>query len=153
MRWRFLKAFMILGCVATVACCFAPDLAQEETYPTAMLTLAVTHLVLRSPYRPLRLREVPLMLASLALAGLGAFYFRPEDEGLGFQVFVSLFAIAALGYGFFCSAVASDSALRSEVIAPTRRVSRLGLPGLDLGLVLAPFFFPYFWLRYLLRRG
>ena len=124
----------------------------QEVFPTSLITLPLAHLVFRSPYTKLRAWEFPLVLVSICSATAGAFLFTPDGEERqpGFQIFLAAFAALAVSYGFFCSAVTRDSVLRTEVIEPTKTVSRIGLIGFDIGLVLAPFAFLYYLLKHTL---
>lgn len=130
----------------------APEL--QEVFPTALITLSVAHLVFRSPYTRVRAWELPILIGSVCLAMVGAFLFTPDgqDRVVGFQAFLAAFAGLALSYGFFCSAVVQDSPLRQRVIEPTKRVSRIGIVGFDIGLVAAPFAFAFYLLRHHLSK-
>ena len=127
----------------------------QEVFPTSLITLPLAHLVFRSPYTKVRTWEFPLLILSICSTATGAFLFTPngEERQLGFQVFLAAFATLAVSYGFFCSAVTHDSPLRAEVIEPTKTVSRVGLIGFDIGLVLAPFAFLFYLMRHTLRRA
>jgi len=126
----------------------------KEVFPTALLTLAIAHLVFRSPYTRVRAWEIPVLITSICSAVMGAFLFTPdgEERQVVFQIFLAVFAALAVGYGFFCSAVTQDSVLRERVIKPTKKVSQFGVIGFDIGLVAAPFAFVFYLLRYHLGR-
>lgn len=126
-----------------------------ELGPVTLMVLSLTHLVTRVPFKRYRHRELPLIVLSVAMAFAGGLLFRPyeevPDEGWGFQLFFASFFGLAVLYGFFCTAVPEEHCLRREVIEPVKTCSHIGLPGLDIGLVLAPFLFPYFLVRFWLR--
>jgi hypothetical protein len=125
----------------------------EQSFPTALLLVACTHLTLRAPYKKWSHWEAPFVLVSVLLAASGAFLFRPEGEAfqIGFQIFLGLFAFLAVMYGFFCTAIPSDHALRKTVIVPTKKVAHFGIVGFDIGLVLCPFAFAYYLVKALTK--
>jgi hypothetical protein len=91
---------------------------------------------------------------SLLLVAVGGFTFRPDDTpGPVFQAFFAVYLTLATAYGYFCTATPPDSPRRSAVIEPVKRLSRLGIPGVDLGLVLAPLAFPWLWLGHEFKRS
>lgn len=158
-RYRLLRAFMAVGLVATGLTSFTAwqgrsDVPLEEVGPVTLLVGGLLPLAWRAPYRRWRWWDVPLVTLSLGLVALGAFSFRPEESvEPAFQAFFAVYVVLATAYGYFCTATPADSARRRGVIAPVKRLSHWGLPGLDLGLVLAPLLFPFFWLRYEAKRS
>ena len=126
-----------------------------EMFPVSLVLLGCTHLTWRAPYKRWTLWETPLVLLSVALTSTGAFLFTPEGEErqFAFQAFLAVFAALALSYGFFCTAIKVAHPARKAVIEPTKRVSRFGVIGADIGLVAAPFAFLYYLLRYHLGRS
>ncbi len=124
-----------------------------ELIATTLVVLACSHLLLRAPLRRLTFWEAPVVAVSVALACVGGFLFCPSEQERqwGFQVFLGVFAGLATAYGFFCTTVPPDHPLRSSVIEPTKRVSKLGLLGCDIGLVAAPFAFVTFLFRHAYR--
>lgn len=145
------KAAAIFACLVMIGNCWNPEIPQQEVRPTTLMLMGITHWVLRAPYRPLRFWEVPLMLLSLASCGYGAWTFQPEEPA--FRVFFATFCTLALAYAFACTASASGTAWRLQVLEPTRKFSRFSLPFLDFGLVFAPFVFPILAFRYFLLRS
>ena len=143
------KAAAVIGLFVLGFDCYFELGPRQELVPVTMVWAGVTHLVLRGPYRPLTLWELPAVALSLALAGLGGWSFLPDEPG--FRLFFAAFVTLALSYGFACTASAPNTRWRREVLEPTRRFSHFSLPLLDIGLTLAPFLFPLLALRYLLR--
>jgi hypothetical protein len=125
----------------------------DEVAPAGLVTLSVAHLLFRLPYRRWSKWEAPLVLVSIGLAAFGALTFRPYDQPpeFGFQLFFAAFVGLAVSYGFFCSAVPKHSPLHAAIIEPTKKFSSFGLPGLDIGLVFAPFVFLALLLGYAFR--
>lgn len=119
----------------------APPL--REVGPTGLMTLAATYLAFRWPHRVWSKWEAPLVTLAVGLAAVGALTFRVDEDPpqLGFQVFFAGFIGLAFAFGFFCTAVPEDSPFQAAIIQPTKRFSSFGLPGLDIGLVFAPFVF------------
>lgn len=152
------RAFLTLGCVVlwtnlSLGNVPSPEVASRELLPSALLTTGVMHWAWRAPYRRVRLWEWPLMFLSVVAMFVGGLRFQPEpNPDLDFSLFFASYVTLALIYGFLCTAVTDEEPLQQKVIAPVKRVSRLGIPLLDVGLVLAPFFFPLFLLRYFLTR-
>jgi uncharacterized membrane protein YfcA len=129
------------------------EVASRELAPAALLTTGVMHWAWRAPYRRVSLWEWPLFLFSILGAFVGGLRFQPEsDPDPAFSWFFASYVAFALSYGFFCTAIGAEDPLRQKVIAPTKRISKLGIPFLDVGLVVAPFVFPLLLLRYLLAR-
>lgn len=117
-----------------------------EMAPVTAMVFALTYLVFRTPFREYRHWELPFMVTAVALAFLGGLHFQPEGPGesWAFRIFFASFLGLAVSYGIFCTAVPSEHPLRAEVIEKTKSFSHIGLPGLDIGLVFAPFVFPVF---------
>lgn len=141
---KFLRAFLLLGAVSCTFLYLTPDadVPKDEIGPCALLTWGILYLAMRAPFRPFRLLELPLAACFLASTALGALWFK--DEG-GFSVFMCVYAALAWSYGFFCTCLEADHHWRQSVVEPTRAAFHLGLPDLDIGLVLAPFVWPYYW--------
>lgn len=146
-KWKIAALIGLLVLIVDCGLALGP---LEELQPVTLVWWGVTHLVLRAPFRVLKLWELPLVALSLALAGYGAWSFRPDEEQ-GLRVFFASFVVLALSYGFAWTASPSGTRWRREVLEPTRSFSRFSLPFLDFGLVFAPFLFPLLALRYLLR--
>lgn len=70
---------------------------------------------------------------------------------LELRSFLAAYCGLALIYGYFCCAVPEPYHLREEVILPVKKFSKIGLPGFDLGIALAPFVFPLMLARLWLR--
>lgn len=127
----------------------------EMMWPTTCILVALTHLAFRAPFKVWRWWETPFVALSTGLLGVGAFNFVPEEEEFvfAFQAFLALFAILALLYGFFCTAIPQEHPLREAVIAPTKKVSSFGIVGADFGLVACPFAFVFFLVKYYLKKS
>jgi hypothetical protein len=125
-----------------------------QVLPCSLVLVACTHLLWRAPYKKWTLWEVPFVVFSVALAGIGAFLFKPDDEEwvLGFQLLVATFAVLAVSYGFFCTGVEKEHPLREGVIEPTKRFSRIGIVGFDFGMVFSPFAFVYYLGKYYIKK-
>jgi len=153
-RWLLAaRAFLTLGWVSLwlnlgLGNVPSPEVASRELAPAALLTTGLMHWAWRAPYRRIRLWEWPLLLLSILVMFVGGLRFQPEtNPNSAFSWFFASYVSLSLAYGFFCTAVTEEDPLRREVIVPTKRLSKLGIPFLDIGLVLAPFFFPIFLLR------
>ena len=146
----FMSMVMIFNCLAALN---GADLPLQEVGPATLVLLGLTHLALRAPYRRARAWEWPIMGLSLALASWGAFLFRPNGDSQEplFQAFFAAFVGLALLFGFVSTASAPDTAWRREVLEPTRKVTGISLPGIELGLVFAPFVFPFLAARFFWR--
>lgn len=107
------------------------------------MTVTATYLAFRWPYRVWSIWEAPLVVLAVGLAAFGGLTFRPYNEPaqMAFQIFFAGFIGLAFAFGFFCTAVPDDSPLQAAIIQPTKRFSSFGLPGLDIGMVFAPFVF------------
>ena len=124
----------------------------EEVGPVTLVLMGVTHLLWRVPYTRFRPWEIPLLAFSVGLAWSGGFLFTPshDERSTAFSVFFATYLALALSYGHFCASTAKDSPWRRGVIEPLKKVFAFGIPGFDIGMVLAPFAFPLFLLRYYL---
>lgn len=119
--------------------------------PVTAMMVGLTILALRAPYRRFAYYEAPLWLLSVLLVSLGAFCFVPEKEDFQWSFQLLLGGMGALytAFGLFCTAVDDKSPLRAGVIEPTKRAVHFGLPGLEVGYLFGPFFFPYYlWRHY-----
>lgn len=141
---KFLRAFLLLGAVSCTFLYFAPDaeVPKDEIGPVAMIVWGILYLAFRAPYRPFRTLELPLAACALLSTALGALWFKDDR---GFSVFMAIYVALAWSYGLFCTSLSQEDPLRRSVVEPTRAAFHLGLPGLDIGLVLAPFVWPYHW--------
>lgn len=130
--------------------CWKSSVPLDEVVPVTAMMVAITHAVWRGPYRALRWWELPGLAGSLALAGWGAWNFKPGED-VGFRLFFAAFVVLALSYGIACTATPCDSRWRRQVLEPTRRFAGYSIPFVDFGLVFAPFLFPILATRYFLR--
>lgn len=147
---KLLRSFMT--CMSLVLLFGSVAIPKDEVRAALLFCLPLTYLAWRAPYCRFRPWEGPLWCAAVALATLAAYNFVPEgqEKDPAFQAFFAAFIGLGVSYGFLCTAVHADSPLRREVIGATAGVAGLGV--FDLGKVIAPFCFPFFLLRYYLRR-
>ncbi len=159
MRYRLLRGFLVIGLLGSGMTSLAAwqgkgDVPLEEVGPVTLIVAGLLPLAWRAPFRVWHWWDTLLTPVSLLLVAAGAGSFRPEDNPEpAFQFFFALYLTLATAYGYFCSATPADSPRRAAVIEPVKRLSRLGIPGLDLGLVLAPLAFPWLWLHHALKRS
>lgn len=146
----FLSLVMIVNCLAAWN---GAGIPLREVGPTTLVLLGLTHLALRAPYRPAPAWEWPFMALSICLASGGAFLFQPDGESQDplFQPFFAAFVGLALLFGLVSTSSAPDTEWRRQVLEPTRNITGVSLPGIDLGLVFAPFVFPLLAARFYWR--
>lgn len=146
------KIAYLIACLVMVANHWLNPELRSEVDPVTLMMLGLLVVLLRAPYRPLRLWELPLFALCLVFCGSGAWFCTPAQDR-GFRVFFTAYMSLAAGFGLSWTASARDTRWFKEVLEPTRKFSHFSLPTLDIGFALAPFAFPLLALRYRLRQG